>query len=156
MAHNGIGSVNMTISEEQAKEIEALCRAMSLSRMVDYGMTREKAQLAHQRVREGRAWDLVLAEMAQEEQRLAEATSDVALARESWHAAAVSIIFAQMAFNTDGERKRELYRRMTQCFARFAALSKYPATKVEVSYRQGSLFGWHFRAVQERSEPLQA
>ncbi|MGY8678558.1 alpha/beta fold hydrolase [Bradyrhizobium sp. UFLA05-153] len=151
MALDGIGSVNMTISEEQAKEIEALCRAMSLTRMVDYGMTRQKAQLAHQRVREGRPWDLVLEEMAHEEERLAEAADDAALARESWHAAAVSLIFAQMAFNADGERKRELYRRMTQCFARFAALSKYPATKVEVPYRQGTLFGWHFQAVEERT-----
>lgn len=151
MARDGLGSVNMAISEEQAKEIEALCRAMSVTRMVDYGMTRDKAQLAHQRVREGRPWDLVLEEMAHEEERLAEVADDAALARESWHAAAVSLIFAQMAFNADGDRKRELYRRMTQCFARFAALSNYPATKVEVPYRQGTLFGWHFQPVEERT-----
>lgn len=97
----------MAISEEKAKEIEALCRAMSVTRMVDYGMTRDKAQLAHRRVREGRPWDLVLEEMARGEERLAEVADDAALARESWHAAAVSLIFAQIAFNADGDRKRE-------------------------------------------------
>ncbi|MGY8663479.1 alpha/beta fold hydrolase [Bradyrhizobium sp. UFLA05-109] len=141
----------MTLSEEHAKEIEAMCRAMPITRMIDYGMTFEKAQLAHRRVREGRPWDLVLEEMADEQERLAEAANDAALASERWHAAAVSLLFAQMAFNRDGDRKRELYRRMTGCFGRFAALSKYPATKVKVSYRQGTLFGWHFLPIEERT-----
>ncbi|WP_284276048.1 alpha/beta hydrolase family protein [Bradyrhizobium iriomotense] len=151
MARDGAGSLNMALSEEQTKEIEALCRAMSITRMIDYGMTREKALLAHQRVREGSRWDLVLEAIAHEDELRADAAHDAVTACESWHAAAVSLIFAQMAFNADSDRKRELYRRMTRCFARFAALSKYPATKVEVPYRQGTLFGWHFLPVGERT-----
>ena len=141
----------MPLSDEQSKEIEALCRAMSITRMIDYGMKAEQALRAHQLVREGRPWDLVLEEMAHEQELKAEAAGHVALARESWHAAAVSLIFAQMAFNADCDRKRELYSRMTQCFARFAGLSEYLATKVEVPYEKGALFGWHFEPVGEWS-----
>ncbi|QOZ06525.1 S9 family peptidase [Bradyrhizobium sp. CCBAU 51765] len=135
----------MPLSEHVTKEIEALCRAMPITRMVDYGMTREKALRAHREVRAGKRWDLALVEIAQEEQTHAEAAADAALAREHWHAAAASLIFAQMAFNADSDRKRDLYRRMTQCFASFAALSKYPAKKIEVSYRNATLLGWQFQ-----------
>ncbi len=138
----------MPLFPDQSKEIEALCRAMSITRMTDYGMKRQKALLAHRQVQEGRPWDLVLEEIAREEELMAEAADDAARARENWHAAAVSLIFAQMAFNADGDRKRDLHRRMTRCFARFAALSKYPATKVEVSDRQGTLFGWYFEPLK--------
>jgi alpha-beta hydrolase superfamily lysophospholipase len=94
----------------------------------------------------------VLEELASQEQVGAQAADHAALARESWHAAAVSLIFAQMALNADGDRKRQLYRQMTQCFTRFAALSEYPGTKIEVPYKQGKLFGWHFRSLVEATK----
>jgi alpha-beta hydrolase superfamily lysophospholipase len=51
-----------------------------------------------------------------------------------------------MAFNADGERKRSLYRQMTRCFARFAALSEFHVSRVELPYQHGRLFGWHFHS----------
>lgn len=134
----------MHLSEEQLKQIEALCRAMSITRMVDYGMSREAAEFTHRMAREGRAWDIVLEELAEQQKAKAHAQQDHVAARELWHSAAVSLIFAQMAFNADDERKRNLYRQMTQCFSRFAALSEFRVSRIELSYRQGKLFGWHF------------
>jgi alpha-beta hydrolase superfamily lysophospholipase len=133
----------MDLTESETKQIEALCRAMPISRMVDYGMSREAAELAHQRVRQGRAWDVVLEELAAEREARAQ-TSDAA--RDIWHEASACLTFAQMAFNADGERKRSLYRRMTNGFARFAALAEFPVTRIELPYRGGALFGWHFHA----------
>jgi alpha-beta hydrolase superfamily lysophospholipase len=134
----------MQLTEDQTKQIEALCRAMPISRMLDYGMSREAAELAHLIVRQGRPWDLVLEELAVEQEAQALAGEIPAVASESWHAAATSLIFAQMAFNADGERKRSLYRQMTRCFARFAALSEFHVLRIELPYRHGTLFGWHF------------
>ncbi|UPK01338.1 alpha/beta fold hydrolase [Bradyrhizobium sp. 170] len=134
----------MNLSEDQLKQIDALCRAMPITRMVDYGMSREAAALTHRIVREGRAWDIVLEELARQQEATAHDEQESAAARELWHAAAASLIFAQMAFNADGERKRYLYQQMTRCFTRFAALSEFPVSRIEMPYRRGRLFGWHF------------
>ena len=134
----------MDLSEARLKQIEALCRAMPVTRMVDYGMSRAEAELVHRMVREGRAWDVVLEQLAGQQETKAHREQDPAAARELWHAAAASLIFAQMAFNTDGERKRSLYRQMTRCFTRFAALSEFRVSRIELPYQHGRLFGWHF------------
>lgn len=136
----------MQLTEEQTKRIDALCRAMSITRMMDYGMSREAAEGTHRMVREGRAWDVMLEELAQQQEAKAQAEEHPATARELWHAAAASLIFAQMAFNADSERKRSLYQQMTRCFTRFAALSEFSVSRVEVPHRHGKLFGWHFHA----------
>jgi pimeloyl-ACP methyl ester carboxylesterase len=135
----------MPLAEDQTKQIEALCRAMPVSRMVDYGMRREAAELGHRLVRDGKPWDLVFEDLATEQEAKARAEQQVALARDAWHAGAASLIFAQMAFNADSDRKRTLYRRMTQYFERFAALSEPRISRLVVPYRHGRLFGWHFR-----------
>lgn len=134
----------MKVSDDQLKQIEALCRAMPITRMLDYGVGREAADLTHRMAREGRTWDIVLEELAEQQEMLAHAEQDCAAAREFWHAAAASLIFAQMAFNADSERKRNLYRQMTRCFSRFAALSEFRVSRIELPYQRGLLFGWHF------------
>lgn len=134
----------MQLSENCLKQIEALCRAMPVTRMVDYGVSRETAELTHRMVRDGGAWDIVLEELAQQQEAKAQTQEDPTLAREDWHAAAANLIFAQMAFNADGERKRGLYRHMTRCFTRFAELSEFHVSRLELPYRHGRLFGWHF------------
>ncbi|WP_025038774.1 alpha/beta hydrolase [Bradyrhizobium sp. DOA9] len=134
----------MQFDEDQFKQIEALCRAMPLTRMADYGMPRDLAERAHRLVREGARWDEVLEKLGREQEARAE--QDPARGRELWHAAAVCFVFAQMAFNADSERKRCLYRQMTHCFGRFAALSYFPVSRVSVPYRDGTLYGWHFHS----------
>jgi alpha-beta hydrolase superfamily lysophospholipase len=139
----------MQITEDRLKQIEALCRAMPVSRMVDYGMPRELAKRAHQLVRGGAPWDEVLEELAKEQESCAQAERDPNRARDSWHIAAASMIFAQMAFNADGERKRSIYSQMTGCFSRFAALSEFQVSRMKIPYRDGTLFGWHFHTSGE-------
>jgi alpha-beta hydrolase superfamily lysophospholipase len=137
----------MHLTEDGLKQVEALCRAMPVSRMVDYGMPLELAQRAHRLVREGTPWDQALQLLAHEQEVRAQAEQDPTRAREAWHVAAASMIFAQMAFNADGEHKRGLYGRMTSYFARFAALSEFRVSRIEFPYRSGTLFGWHFHAL---------
>lgn len=139
-----------SITEEQTKQIEAWIRAMPITRMMDYGMKRDPAQLAHDLVREGGAWDLVLENMAQEQEASARAEKDARLARDAWHAASATFNFAQMAYNSDGERKRLLYRQSTRCFANFAAGADVRISRIELPYRQGKLFGWHCHATNEK------
>jgi len=141
----------MQLTEDQLKQIEALCRAMPVSRMVDYGMPRELADFAHRLVREGAPWDQVLQQLAHEQEARARAEEDPSRARDAWHVAAASMIFAQMAFNADDERKRGLYGQMTRYFTRFAALSEFQVSRIEIPYRDGTLFGWHFHASGETS-----
>ena len=141
----------MQLTEDQLKQIEALCRAMPVSRMVDYGMPRELADFAHRLVREGAPWDQVLQQLAHEQEARARAEEDPSRARDAWHVAAASMIFAQMAFNADDERKRGLYGQMTRYFTRFAALSEFHVSRIEIPYRDGTLFGWHFHASGETS-----
>ena len=136
----------MQVDEERSKQAEAWCRAMPLSRMVDYGMPRDLAELAHRMVKEGAAWDAVLEDLGREQEENARAEEDPARARDVWHAAAASLVFAQMAFNTDSDRKRSLYREMTRCFTQFAARSEFQVLRVHVEHRGGKLFGWHFHA----------
>ncbi|BAM91559.1 hypothetical protein S58_55820 [Bradyrhizobium oligotrophicum S58] len=139
----------MRPSEDQFKQIEALCRAMPVSRMVDYGVPRDLAERAHQQVRAGAPWDAVLEELGRDQEACARAEEDPVRARDAWHAAAACLVFAQMAFNADGGRKRALYREMTRCFGRFAALSEFRVSGIEVPHRGGALFGWHFHACSD-------
>ena len=62
----------MQVDEERSKQAEAWCRAMSLSRMVDYGMPRDLAELAHRMVKEGAAWDAVLEDLGREQEETRE------------------------------------------------------------------------------------
>ena len=139
----------MQPGEDQFKQIEALCRAMPVSRMVDYGVPRDFAERAHRQVRAGAPWDAVLEGLGHEAEARAGAEQDPVRARDAWHAAAACLVFAQMAFNADGERKRALYRQMTRCFRSFAALSEFRVSGIEVPHHDGTLFGWHFHASGE-------
>ena len=141
----------MQLTEDQSKQIEALCRAMPVSRMVDYGVPRDLADTVHRSVRGGAPWDQVLQQLAHEQEVDARAEVDPARARDAWHVAAASMIFAQMAFNADNERKRGLYGQMTRYFTRFAALSQFQVSRIEIPFRDGTLFGWHFHASGENT-----
>ena len=134
----------MQVDEERSKQVQTLCRAMPLSRMVDYGMPHDLAERAHRMAKEGAAWDVVLEDLGREQEASARAEEEPTRARDVWHAAAASLIFAQMAFNADSDRKRSLYQEMTRCFTRFAARSEFRVLRVHVEHRGGKLFGWHF------------
>jgi alpha-beta hydrolase superfamily lysophospholipase len=130
---------------------------MSINRMLDYGMAREQAERAHREVISGPPWDVCLeliADEALDRAQTAEASGQWAVAAEHFRAAAASLIFAQMAFNFDVDRKRTLYRRMTDCFVEHARLARLSIEKFEAPYRGGRLFGWLCRASQQASSPI--
>ena len=97
--------------DERAKQIDAFRRAMPITRMLDYGMARSQAERAHREAQEGEPWDEALEAIAATSARSAE-TADAegrsADAAEDWRASAACLIFAQMAFNFDTDRKRSL------------------------------------------------
>ncbi len=146
----------MMSEDEGAKQIEAFRRAMPITRMLDYGMTRSQAERAHREAQEGEPWDEALEAIAATSARSAE-TADAegrsADAAEDWRASAACLIFAQMAFNFDTDRKRSLYRRMTARFAEFARRAPLAIDKVEVAFGTGRLFGWHCRKSAQTRAP---
>ena len=132
-------------TSDKSKEIEALRRAMSVNRMLDYGMSRAQAERAHRETGAGAPWDTCLEALADEEvgrARAAEASGNTAAAAGHWREAAASLVFAQMAFNFDTNRKRALYGRMTDCFAEHVKRSPLSIRKVETMFGGGRLFGW--------------
>jgi alpha-beta hydrolase superfamily lysophospholipase len=99
--------------------------------MIDYGMTRAQAERAHLEAEAGRDWDDCLEALADE--------------AEDPRQKAACLIFAQMAFNNDTTRKRDLYQRMVAHFQQAATQSPLTITKLELPYRTGRLFAWHCR-----------
>ena len=59
----------------------------------------------------GVPWDQVLQQLGHEQEARARAEEDPRRARDTWHVAAACLVFAQMAFNADDERKCSLYAR---------------------------------------------
>jgi hypothetical protein len=62
---------------------------------------------------------------------------------EALRAAAADLLFAQMAFNFDNERKRELYARSSATVARAGALAGWG--RVQLPFENGYLVGWIVR-----------
>src|SRR5208282_3813355 len=65
-----------------------------------------------------------------------------------------SLVFAQMAFNFDIERKRALYRRMTGCLVEYTIRAPFSMKKVEAPFRGGRLFGWLCQASGQAPSPI--
>lgn len=129
---------------------------MSVNRMVDYGMSLEQAERAHRDVVEGPSWDACLESIANEaieRARSADVSGQGTLATGRWREASAALIFAQMAFNADGERKRGLYRRMTESFAEYARRAPLSIEKIEAPFRDGRLSGWLCRTPGETAAP---
>jgi len=142
--------------EDKAKLADALRRAMPVSRMVDYGMQVEDAGAAHDAIREGGEWDQVLDDIAARDRcfaRDAEDRRDTVAAREHWHRAAAALIFAQMAFTFDTERKLVLHRKMVDCFSRFAEHATPPIRKLKVPFGAGALHAWVFTSGKDHAGP---
>ncbi|MCU1594384.1 MAG: dipeptidyl aminopeptidase/acylaminoacyl-peptidase-like protein [Frankiales bacterium] len=118
-------------SEEAVKQRAALNRAMSITRMLDYGMDHwDASELAGSPA--SAPWQEVATRLA--EAQIARADKAVeqgnrVTAAACYRRAAAALIFAQMAFNTDTPVKRSLYERM--CTAYKAAASVDDALHVE-------------------------
>jgi alpha-beta hydrolase superfamily lysophospholipase len=146
-------SLGFMSNDEAAKQVAAFRRAMPVSRMLDYGMAAEDAKRAHRIVEEGAPWDEALEAIAEAAIEVACKASSAAAQADAWRQAGAALIFAQMAFNFDTERKRFLYLRMNACIREFAERAPMPIDKVELPYREGKLFGWRCRPIAKARGP---
>ncbi|WP_326808964.1 MULTISPECIES: alpha/beta fold hydrolase [unclassified Streptomyces] len=131
--------------EDPAKLRAALLRAMPMSRMLDYGMDHGDAvHLANAAVSE--PWHEVATRLAEAQSTRAEATADrgdVETAVACYRRATASLIFAQMAFNTDHPAKRALYVRLTRAYQAAAELdTESRVERLSIPFRQSHCTAW--------------
>ncbi|MEU6663004.1 alpha/beta hydrolase [Streptomyces sp. NPDC046821] len=125
---------------------DVLWRAMGPSRLLDCGVVPSDVTALQAHTAGGARWDdacetladAQLARAAQAEERGHRVTAVEAL-----RAAAADLLFAQMAFNFDTGRKRELYARFSATVARAGALAGWE--RVQLPYGDGHLVGWLLR-----------
>lgn len=139
---------------------EVLWRAMSPTRMLDYGMDYGDVLELRRLTTAGTAWDVAAEGLAEPHlERAADAAREgrTATAEEAYRAAIACLVFAQMAFNADGPRKRALYGRLTDTVSALAATASAAAQRstgavslprlqaVELPFAGGTMFGWLLR-----------
>ncbi|MGW7518358.1 alpha/beta hydrolase family protein [Streptomyces sp. NPDC054796] len=132
-------------AEDPAKLRAALLRAMPLSRMLDYGMDHADAvHLAHADVSE--PWHEVATRLAEAQSARAEAAAgrgDTETAVACYRRATASLIFGQMAFNTDRPAKRALYVRLIRAYEAAAELdTELRVERLSVPFRRSHCTAW--------------
>lgn len=134
-------------ADARRKHIEALQRAIPVTRMVDYGVPLGDALRAHA-LTSGAApppWDEVCESLAERHVALATRSAHEPprplTAAQAWRAASALLQCAQLAFNDDSARKVSLYERAQSAMVRHAEFSADLAV-CEVSTQAGPLHGW--------------
>lgn len=135
--------------DERKKQLEALRRAVPVTRMVDYGVPLGDALNIHALAAtdESLSWDLLCEQVAQRHLKIA---NDAGIqrhgvtAREACRAASALLQCAQLAFNQDNARKLELYERAHAAMAQCARNVPY-IDELVVPTPQGKLYGWTVR-----------
>jgi alpha-beta hydrolase superfamily lysophospholipase len=133
------------VAQELPPEVQALHRAMPMTRLLDCGMDYADACALYVDSSHGMAWDQAAERLAQAQLARAEEAlraGRYVTARQAFKFAAASFVFAQMAFNFDVPRKRELYDLFTSAVARAGALYRPPIERVEIPFASGRLVGW--------------
>ncbi|HWI72261.1 MAG TPA: alpha/beta hydrolase [Baekduia sp.] len=123
--------------------VAALQRAMPISRLIDCGMAPEDADQLFAETAGGASWARSAAHIA--EHRFGQSQRDRTDPRSEARTirqAAAAWLFAQMAFNEDTERKRDLYRRYVETITRYAELRIPALERILVPYGAGHLVGW--------------
>lgn len=123
----------------------ALWRAMPTARMLDCGMDYADILVLQRETADGVAWDVAAEDLAEAQlrrARSAEQDGHLVTAIAAYRGAAADFLFAQMAYNADVPRKRELYRRFTAAVAAAGVLSSPAWERVEIPFGAGRMFGW--------------
>lgn len=136
------------VSTPEDKLIAALQRAMPMTRLLDYGMDHADATELLARSTAGEAWDVAAETIGR--RRLARAAEAEAAGRlitagEECAWAIAALIFAQMAFNFDGPRKRALYGDLADAGRQLCRISDPPLRRIEVPFMDKALVGWLMR-----------
>ncbi|GAA1698504.1 alpha/beta hydrolase [Streptomyces yatensis] len=143
-------------AEDRAKHRAALLRAMPMSRMLDYGMDHGDAvHLANAAVSE--PWHDVATRLAEAQLTRAEAAADRGDAETAvacYRRATASLVFAQMAFNTDHPAKRALYVRLTRAYQAAAELdTELRVERLSIPFRQSHCTAWFVSRSGDRPGP---
>ena len=139
------------VSDERRKQLDALRRAVPVTRMVDYGVPLGDALNIHAQTtaEEPPAWDVLCEQIAQRHLKVAN-EADIqrhsATAHQAWRAASALLQCGQLAFNQDGPRKLELYERSHAAMAQGARHVRQ-VKELIVPTPQGRLHGWVVRPV---------
>jgi alpha-beta hydrolase superfamily lysophospholipase len=138
----------MTVAAAQRKLLDAQWRSMTPTRMYDYGVLPDDIAAMQASTAEGTAWDIAaeaLADAQEERARQAVRADHRLTAVEAYRAAAADLVFAQMAFNDDTQRKRTLYARLSGVLSTVSGLLGDRFTKLELPFGEGHLVGWLVR-----------
>jgi alpha-beta hydrolase superfamily lysophospholipase len=136
------------IAPPPRKLLDAQWRAMTPTRMFDYGVPPDDIARMRAMTAAGTAWDIAAESLADaQEQRARRALRDGhrVTAVEAYRAATADLIFAQMAYNFDTPRKRELYGRLTSVLSAVSGLLGDRFERLELGFGSRSLVGWLVR-----------
>lgn len=136
----------MSVADEVPAPSDVLWRAMSATRMLDCGVSHGDVLALQTLTAQGVAWDVALERLAVAQRARATDAHErghLVTAVEAMRCAAADLMFAQMAFNLDGERKCTLYARFQDAVARAGALAGWE--HLEPEYAHGRLTGWLIR-----------
>ncbi|MGP3533261.1 alpha/beta hydrolase [Microbacterium sp. RD1] len=145
-----------TPSENALKLRAALRRAMSVTRMLDYGMDYwDATHLFH--APPSTPWHEVAEALAAAQSERAHAAAhrgDVETAVACHRRATAALYFAQLAFNDDQQVKRTLYTRLSGEYARAAALdTTLDVERLSIPFRQSALVAWLVRTPESPTSP---
>lgn len=132
----------------------AFQRAMPVTRLLDCGMDYADAMQLFKRTTDGGEWDRVaesLADAQLERAAHAAATGRLATATEAQSMAIADLLFAQMAFNSDGPRKRMLYDRLVEATRQLSDWSENRIERIQLPFEGGHLIGWLVRPMAGRA-----
>lgn len=146
MSHDSIAT---PAGEERFKHLDALRRAIPVTRMVDYGVPLGDALSIHAQTAgdEPAAWDSACEQRAQchhQAAARAEQAGRWLTAAHAWRASAALLQCGQLAFNEDQPRKVKLYAQAHEAMQRHARLSG-DLDVVELQTPIGCVHGWVVR-----------
>jgi alpha-beta hydrolase superfamily lysophospholipase len=136
------------IASPAQKLLAAQWRSMTPARMFDYGAPPDDIARMQAITAEGTAWDVAaesLADAQEDRARQAQGDGHQVTAVEAYRAAAANLIFAQMAFNDDTPRKRQLYGRLSSVLSAVSGILGDRFEKLELGFGSRHLVGWLVR-----------
>jgi alpha-beta hydrolase superfamily lysophospholipase len=130
------------------KLLAAQWRAMTPARMADYGVLADDIERMRHMTSSGLTWDAAAEALANAQLQRAELAGEhghYVTALEAYRAAAADLIFAQMAFNFDTDRKHELYGHLTSVLSTVSTLPNGNLDRVDAPFGDKVLSGWLVR-----------
>lgn len=141
------------IQTDLQKQLAALRRAIPVSRMLDYGVAPGDALSVHASAQgeHPQAWDVLCESQAARYRELARASMERghrATAAYAWRAVHALLQCAQLAFNADSPRKKELYEGAHVAMQAHADASD-DLTELRLAHEEGALHGWEVRPLAQ-------